>query len=113
VREHAEREGIKHATAGDPRRLDRGRGAKVSNRDRTSPVDPQARSVKMKDGRTHLASEAANALDVDSQILNAAKVNPADCGDAKTPRDVVARAQSYFELAQTYISIEEDVAESW
>jgi transposase len=48
--------GIATPTAEDLIRLDRKRkGKRLSNEDWTSPVDPEARIAKLKDGRTHLA----------------------------------------------------------
>jgi len=37
-----------------------------SNKDWTSPSDPDAKVTKMKDGRTHLAHKAEHAVDLDS-----------------------------------------------
>ena len=52
------------------RRFDRSRkGKKVSNEDWKSPVDDDARIVKMKDGRTHLGYKAEHTVDLDSEFV--------------------------------------------
>src|SRR5271163_2416791 len=51
----AEASGIKTPTREALARLDRKRKKKTSNKDWTSPADPDAKVAKMKDGRTHLA----------------------------------------------------------
>ncbi len=58
--EHLAREsGIETPTAEDLARLDRKRkGKKLSNQDRVSRSDPEARVARMKDAATHLANQA-------------------------------------------------------
>lgn len=59
--------GIEDASDEDLRRFDRKRkDKKVSNEDWESPTHPGSRIAKMKDGRTHLAYKAEQAVDVDS-----------------------------------------------
>jgi transposase len=77
--------GIATPTADDLVRLDRQRrGKRLSNRDWTSPTDPEARIAKLKDGRTRLAYKPEHAVDLDTGAIIAATVHPADQGDTAT-----------------------------
>lgn len=77
--------GIATPTADDLIRLDRKRkGKRLSNQDWTSPVDPEARIAKLKDGRTHLAYKPEHAVDLDTGAIVAAAIHPADLGDTAT-----------------------------
>lgn len=58
----AQASGIETPTRADLARLDRKRKKKTSNKDWTSPSDPDAKVTKMKDGRTHLAHKAEHAV---------------------------------------------------
>src|SRR5688572_22139633 len=74
--------GIATPTAEDLIRLDRQRkGKRLSNQDWTSPVDPEARIAKLKDGRTHLAYKPEHAVDLDTGAIVAAEIHAADQGD--------------------------------
>ena len=65
--------GIETPTADDLIRLDRKRkGKRLSNEDWTSPIDPEARIAKLKDGRTHLAYKPEHAVDLDTGAIVAA-----------------------------------------
>src|SRR5215212_9753311 len=77
--------GIETPTAEDLIRLDRKRkGKTLSNADWQSPTDPDARIVKLKDGRTHLAYKPEHAVDLDSGAVIAAEMHFADQGDTAT-----------------------------
>jgi transposase len=77
--------GIATPTAEDLIRLDRQRpGKRLSNRDWTSPSDPEARIAKLKDGRTHLAYKPEHAVDLDTGAIVAAEIHLADQGDTAT-----------------------------
>jgi transposase len=77
--------GIATPTAEDLVRLDRKRkGKRLSNRDWTSPADPEARIAKLKDGRTRLAYKPEHAVDLDTGAIVAAEIHPADRGDTAT-----------------------------
>ena len=54
--------GLAKATREDLTRLDRKRKKRMSNKEWQSPPDGEARITKMKDGRTHLAHKAENAV---------------------------------------------------
>jgi transposase len=77
----AQAAGIEHPTREQLARFDRKRKKKGSNKDWTSPADPDARIAKMKDGRTHLAHKAEHAVDLSSGALLAVTLQPADRGD--------------------------------
>ena len=81
----AKESGIATPTAEDLIRLDRQRkGKRLSNEDWTSPVDPEARIAKLKDGRTHLAYKPEHAVDLDTGAIVAAAIHAADRGDTAT-----------------------------
>src|SRR5262250_260100 len=92
----AEASGIKTPTREDLARLDRKRAHKGSNEEWEHPHDPDARITKMKDGRTHLAHKAEQAVDVESGAVVAVTVQAADQGETKSegvkpegPKEVV------------------------
>jgi transposase len=89
----AQESGIATPTAEDLIRLDRRRqGKRLSNRDWTSPSDPEARIAKLKDGRTHLADKPEHAVDLDTGAIVAAAVHLADQGDTATLPDTLEAA---------------------
>ena len=65
----AKESGIATPRREDLARLDRKRAKKGSNQDWTHPHDPDARITKMKDGRTHLAHKAEQAVDLDTGVV--------------------------------------------
>jgi transposase len=78
----AKESGIDTPTADELVRIDRaGKGKKLSNEEWTSKTDPEAKIAKLKDGRTHLAYKPEHAVDLDSGIIVAAALHPADQGD--------------------------------
>jgi hypothetical protein len=96
----AEESGITTPSADDLVRLDRARtGKKLSNDDWTSPVDPDARITRMKDGTTHLAHEPEHAVDLDTAAIVATEVpspdpGGADRGDTATLPDTLTSAET-------------------
>lgn len=92
--------GIENPTAEDLRRFDKKRSdKKVSNDDWQSPVDPDARIAKMKDGTTHMAYKAEHVVDLDSEFVLAARITPANASDAETMVDSVMQAQMNLDSA--------------
>ena len=78
----AKESGIATPTTDDLVRLDRARtGKKLSNADWESPIDPDARIARLKDGRTRLAYKPEHALDLDTGAIIAAELHAADRGD--------------------------------
>ena len=81
----AKESGIDTPTADDLVRLDRARkGKKLSNEEWASKTDPEAKIAKLKDGRTHLAYKPEHAVDLDTGVVVAAALRPADQGDTTT-----------------------------
>src|SRR6266699_5617170 len=93
----AEASGIKTPTREALARLDRKRKKKTSNKDWTSPADPDARVAKMKDGRTHLAHKAEHAVDVDTGAIVAVTLQGADEGDTTTIGKTLKEAEAQLE----------------
>ena len=90
----AKEAGIESPTDDQLRQFDRTRkGKKTSNDDWESPSDPDARITKRKDGTTGLGYKAENAVDLDTEIVVAADVKPADAADGETVKDTVVDAQ--------------------
>src|SRR5215831_2127388 len=90
----AKEAGIAEPTDDQLRQFDRTRkGKKTSNDDWQSPSDPDARITKMKDGTTGLAYKAEHAVDLDTEIVVAADVKPADAADGETAKGTVTDAQ--------------------
>jgi len=88
-------EGIEDPTDEDIRKFDKKRKKKVSNKEWTSPTDADARIMKMKDGRTHLAYKTEHAIDVDTDIVLSAGVHKADESDTATFTETLIKAQAH------------------
>ena len=81
----AKESGIETPRADDLVRLDRTRkGKKLSNEEWISKTDPEAKITKLKDGRMHLAYKPEHAVDLDTGVIVAAALHPADQGDTTT-----------------------------
>jgi transposase len=81
----AKESGIDTPSAEDLARFDRRRkGKTLSNADWKSPTDPEAKIARMKDGTTHLAYKPEHAVDLDTGVVVAAPIHPADQGDTTT-----------------------------
>ena len=96
----AQESGVATPTIDDLVRLDRARkGKKLSNEDWTSPTDPAAKIARMKDGTTHLAYKPEHAVDLDTGVIVAAPIHPADEGDTTTlPGTLEAAARNLAEV---------------
>jgi len=105
----AQAEGMEEPTREQLARLDRKRKKKVSNKEWTSPSDPDARIAKMKDGRTHLAHKAEHAVDLSSGAIVAVTLQAADQGDTTTVGETRKEAQSYAAMVNER-GVEEEVA---
>jgi hypothetical protein len=115
----AQESGIETPTAEDLARFDRKRkGKTLSNADWKSPTDPDARIAKMKDGTTHLAYKPEHAVDLDTGVVVAAPIHPANEGDATTlspTPDAAARNLDEVGLAPAGLSrrnLEQLIAET-
>jgi transposase len=94
LRRLAAAEGIEDPSDDDLRRFDRKRkDKKVSNEEWKSPVDPDSRIMKMKDGRTHFGYKAEHAIDVESDLVVAAEIHFGDTSDGDSILMTVQAAQ--------------------
>lgn len=108
----ARAEGIENPTEEDLRRLDRNRpDKKVSNQEWKSPVDPDSRIAKMKDGRTHLAYKAEHAVALESEAIVATTVTFADKSDPQSAPATMSLAEANLVLAGSPVTIAEGVAD--
>jgi Transposase DDE domain len=81
----AEASGMATPTAAELKQFDRERkGKRLSNLDWASPTDPEARIARLQDGRTRLAYKPEHAVDLDTEAIVAAEIQPADHGDTTT-----------------------------
>lgn len=96
----AKASGIATPTREDLARMDRKRKKTVSNKDWTHPIDPDARIAKMKDGRTHLAHKAEQAVDLETGAVVAVTIQPADEGDTTTVEETITKAAENVEQAE-------------
>ena len=95
-------------SAAEVRRFDKKRtGKSVSNADWTSATDADAKIARMKDGTTHLAYKAEHVVDLDSDLVLAAEVRPADHADPATLADSLVAAQLNLTAAGSAAVIEE------
>jgi transposase len=93
----AKESGIRTPTRQALARLDRRRKKKSSNQDWTSPADPDAKIAKMKDGRTHLAHKAEQAVDMTTGAIVAVTIQGADRGDTTTIETTLEEAGHQIE----------------
>ena len=84
--------GIETPTREELAKLDRKRPRKGSNEEWESPQDPDARIVKMKDGRTHLAHKAEHAVDLETGAVVAVVLHAASAGDTQTVANTLCEA---------------------
>jgi hypothetical protein len=94
------------------RRFDKKRkNKKVSNQEWQSRSDGDARIARMKDGTTHLAYKAEHVVDLESELVLAAEIYPADHADTSTLVDSVMEARVNLTAAGSEAVIEEAVAD--
>ena len=91
--ELAQASGTETPTRQDLAKLDRKRPKKGSNEDWVHPHDPEARTAKMKDGRTHLAHKLEQAADMDSGAIVAVTVQTMDGGDCASMPNTLDEAE--------------------
>ena len=112
LRKLAAEAGLQDPSDEDLRRFDKRRkGKKVSNKEWVSPTDPDSRIAKMKDGTTHLAYKAEHVVDLDSGLVVAAQVYPADRPDSATLVDSTLLAQVNLTCAGSAAEVEEAAAD--
>jgi transposase len=74
------------------RRMDRKRKKRISNKDWVNPHDPDAGITKMKDGATHLAYKAEQAVDLDTGAIVAITVQGGATGDTDSVWETLCEA---------------------
>ncbi len=109
LRRLAQEAGIDDSSDDDLKKFDKRRKKKGSNKDWQSPSDPDARIMKMKDGRTHLSYKAEHALDLQSGLLLAATIYHGDTSDGDSLQETLIAAQTNLIRAGSEAEIE-DVA---
>ena len=94
------------------KRFDKKRkGKKVSNDDWVSPTDPDSRIGKMKDGTTHLAYKAEHAVDLETEMIVAAEIYPADVSDHHTLEDTTQQAEANLRESGSDVVVQDVVAD--
>ena len=99
LRRLAQESGIDDPSDDDLKKFDKKRKKKASNQDWESPSDPDARIMKMKDGRTRLSYKAEHAVDLESGLLLAATIHSGDRSDGESLQDTLIAAQANLILA--------------
>lgn len=111
----AAQEGIEITSRADAVRFDKQRAKqgqkKVSNDDWESPSDPDARITKMKNGSTHLAYKAENAVDLDTEVITAAEIYGTDEADTGTLEYTLHRALEHLTEVDDQLRCREVVAD--
>ena len=99
-------------TIDEMKRFDKSRkDKKVSNEDWESPVDPDSRITKMKDGTTHLAYKAEHAVDLETDMIVAAEIYHGTQADTRTLEDTVHTAQSNLQESGSPVDVEDVVVD--
>jgi transposase len=112
LRKLAAEAGLESPTEEELRQFDRQRkGRTLSNDDWASPTDPDSRIAPRQDGTTHLAYKAEHVVDLNSGLVLAAEVYPADQADGDTLRPSVASAQVNVVRADSAADIQEAAAD--
>lgn len=89
----ARENGEENPTLEVARRIDKNRkGKKVSNLDWESPIDPDSRIIRMKNGTTNLAYKPEHVVDLETGAIVSVDVFRADRGDTSTLPDSLEHA---------------------
>ena len=100
LRRLAKEDGLGELDDEELRRFDKKRkGKRMSNKEWTSPVDPDAEIMRLKDGRTRLAYKAEHVVDMETGAILSAELLPATTGDAASLPDSLNVAQANIERA--------------
>ncbi len=92
LRKLAAEAGIDPSDDNAVRRLDRKRKKKASNEEWVNPHDPEAEVTKMKDGRTHFAYKAEQAVDLDTGAIVAVTTQGGATGDTESVQETLPAA---------------------
>ena len=112
LRRLAQEEGIENPSDDDLRKFDKNRdGKKTSNDEWQSKTDPDSRIMKMKDGRTHLSYKAEHAVDLESNLVVMATIQPGNRSDTQSLKQTTAEALVMMAAIEHEVVIEEIVAD--
>lgn len=112
VRGLAEASGVATPTGAELARFDRKRKKKLSNEEWENPHDPDAQVTKMKDGRTHLAYKAEQAVDLECGTILGVTLHGGAKGDTESLFETLEETFEQLESALgDSASIEEVVAD--
>jgi len=112
LRRLAQEAGIENPSDEELRRFDKKRGGKkTSNDDWKSKTDPDSRVTRMKDGRVHLSYKAEHAVDLDSSLIVAATIHPANRSDTRSLATTTSEAKAMLFAIGNDIAIKELVAD--
>ena len=92
--------GIETPTRAELAKFDKARKKKTSNNEWTHPHDPDAKVTKMKDGRTHLAHKAEQAVDLETGAVVSVTVQDANAGDTTTLVETLTTAAEHLETVR-------------
>ena len=92
LRRLAQESGIATPTREELARLDRERPRKGSNQEWVNPNDAAAEITKMKDGRTHLAYQAEQAVDLDTGAIVAVTTHGGATADTESIQETLPAA---------------------
>ena len=92
LRRLAAEAGIDGADDEAVRRMDRKRKKKTPNEEWVNPYDPEAEVTKMKDGATHLAYKAEQAVDLETGAIVAITTHGGATGDSESVRETLPAA---------------------
>lgn len=113
LRKLAAEAGQPDADDDDLKKMDQGRkDKKVGNAQWKSKSDPDARIMKMKDGRTHLAYKAEHAVDLESGLLLGVTVHAGDAADGDTLPHTLVAAQTNLIRAGSSAAVRDLVADN-
>ncbi len=101
LRRLAKEEGLGELNDEELRAFDRKRkGKRTSNKEWKSPVDPDARIMKLKDGRTRLAYKAEHVVDMETGAILSASLMDATTGDGESLPGSLRDANENIEQAE-------------
>ncbi len=109
VRGLAEASGLATLTRAELARFDRKRKKKLSNEEWENPHDPDAEVTKMKDGRTHLAYKAEQAVDLESGAILGVTLHGGAKGDTESVHETLEETFEQVESAVGDSSVIEEV----
>jgi transposase len=92
LRRLAAAEGLEATDAAALQRMDRRRAKRTSNAEWVSPHDVEAEITRMKDGTTHLAYKAEQAVDLETGAIVAVTAHPGATGDTESIQETLPAA---------------------